>query len=1392
MSQQITITGATGIGPYQVQVCDITYTTCVTVTGSTNIPPTFTFDVPPPFEDVSSLLVVLTDSTGCDYFEYFGCPPTPTPTPTPTLTPTPTPTYLCYCITAENITTNNGYFDYTDCSGNQVTNVLIPSGVTYFTCGIHPTNEINVRTTVGGFCDSNQSCPTPSCTPTPTNTPTPTPTNRGRYKSLHRTTNTSTGSSGATQLKLPLEPTGNYAFTVFWGDASSDVITAWNDPAVTHTYAAPGDYLVEIDGTCEGWRYNNAGDRKKILSVSDWGILKFGNNGDYFYGCSNLTLNSVNDTPDISLTTNMSQAFRECSSLSSFNNLNSWSTSNANDMSYMFSFCPLFNQNIGSWDVSNVTTMQGMFYDATLFNQDISTWNTQSLDDASYMFSDATNFNQDISTWITSGVTNMSGMFSDAISFDQPIGTWDVTNVNLMSYMFQGADSFDQDLGSWNVINVYDMSGMFDGIALSTQNYDSLLQGWSLLSPLQQNVIFDAGNSQYLTTSLSAITELTTFPNYWVITDGGQSRFESTWNTTNTSFGSSLSNQIQLPLEASGTYNFFVDWGDGNSDTITVWNDPLTLHTYTTPGVYIIKIYGQIEGWRFNNTGDRNKLLSITSWGQDFRLGNSNGYFRGCTNLVLSGVLDILDLTGTLTLVRAFSGCLSLTTVNNMDLWNTSFVTQMLSMFNGSTSFNQSIGSWNTSSVINMSQMFDNATSFNQPIGVWDTSSVIQMGSMFNNATSFNQPIGSWDTSSVTDMSGMFQNTVSFDQLIGTWDTSSVTNMNSMFENTISFNQPIGTWDTSSVTDMSGMFYDATSFNQPIGTWNTSSVTSMGAMFGNAGSFNQPIGSWDTSSVTDMNNMFTNVTSFDQDLGTWNVTSLLTAGSMFAGVTLSTPNYDSLLIGWASYGVALQSGVPFDGGGSQYTSAAVASRGYLTGTKLWIITDGGLVSTTPFVSNWDTTQTSFGSSLVNQVQLPLEISGVYNFTVDWGDGSPIDTITVWNDPLTLHTYALAGTYVLTITGQIEGWRFNGFGDRNKLLNISSWGPDFRLGNSNGYFRDCSNLDLSFVSDILDLTGTLDMSNMFRSCASLTTVNNMDLWNTSSVTIMSQMFFGSTSFNQPIGVWDTSSVIDMGFMFNGATSFNQPIGTWDTSSVIDMTSMFANATSFNQPIGTWNTSSVTNMSGMFNGATSFDQPIGTWNTSSVTNMTFMFNNATSFNQPIGTWNTSSVNAMSSMFFGATSFNQPIGTWNTSSVNAMSSMFANATSFNQPIGTWNTSSVVTMGSMFGGATSFNQPIGTWNTSSVTNMSGMFNGATSFDQDLGSWDVSIVVNMISMLNNSGLSVANYDLTLCGWSLIGTLQTGVPLGALGLTYTILTGGPCRGVLTGTWSWTITGDTGI
>jgi surface protein len=465
-----------------------------------------------------------------------------------------------------------------------------------------------------------------------------------------------------------------------------------------------------------------------------------------------------------------------------------------------------------------------------------------------------------------------------------------------------------------------------------------------------------------------------------------------------------------------------------------------------------------------------------------------------------------------------------------------------------------------------------------------------------------------------------------------------------------------------------------------------------------------------------MGGMFANATSFNQNLGSWNIISVTDMNGMLNSCGMSSTNYDSTLCGWSLL-PTLQTGVLLGALGLFYSPAGLTCRNILTGTYSWVITGDNPLVVTPFVSNWDTTQTSGGSSLANQVQLPLDFSGTYNFTVDWGDGSPIDTITVWNDPLTLHTYGVSGTYTITITGQIEGFRFNNTGDRDKLLNITSWGPNFRLGNNNSYFYGCTNLDLSFVSDILDLTGTISMTNTFRDCTSLTTVNNMNLWDTSSIVSMSSMFRNATSFNQPIGTWDTSSVTTMGSMFNNATLFNQPIGTWITSLVTNMTLMFAGATSFNQPIGTWDVSSVITINAMFDTAISFNQPIGTWDVSNITDMSGMFQSATSFNQPIGTWNTSL---------------------------------------------------------------------------VTNMISMFNNATLFNQPIGTWDVSLVTSMNNMLDNCGLSQANYDNLLIGWSILPSLQLGVTLGALNIQYTQPPSAVALArntVLIGTYGWTIVGD---
>ena len=199
----------------------------------------------------------------------------------------------------------------------------------------------------------------------------------------------------------------------------------------------------------------------------------------------------------------------------------------------------------------------------------------------------------------------------------------------------------------------------------------------------------------------------------------------------------------------------------------------------------------------------------------------------------------------------------------------TSGVTNMSSLFQSLTSFNEDISRWDTSSVTDMTFMFFFASSFNQDIGSWDVSQVTDMSPMFYFASSFNQDIGRWNVSSVTNMKNMFNGASAFNQNIGNWNTSAVTDMYGMFDAASSFNQDIGNWNTGRVTDMTYMFQSASSFNQDIGRWDVRQVRDMPAMFAGASSFNQDISGWYTILVTDMFAMFFGASSFNQDLSGW-------------------------------------------------------------------------------------------------------------------------------------------------------------------------------------------------------------------------------------------------------------------------------------------------------------------------------------------------------------------------------------------------------------------------------------------------------------------------------------------------------------------------------------------
>ena len=251
-------------------------------------------------------------------------------------------------------------------------------------------------------------------------------------------------------------------------------------------------------------------------------------------------------------------------------------------------------------------------------------------------------------------------------------------------------------------------------------------------------------------------------------------------------------------------------------------------------------------------------------------------------------------------------------------------VTDMSSLFERATNFNQNIGGWDTSGVTDMSRMFLLAGSFNQDIGGWDTSKVLTINRMFVGATNFNQNIGSWDMSGVTDMSYVFSDATNFNQDIGGWDTSNVTNMTDMFEEARAFNQDIGGWDTSSVSAMNSMFSFATNFNQDIGGWNTSNVTNMSYMFAYAANFNQDIGGWDTSSVGTMRGMFSGATNFNQDIRGWDVGDVTNFYKMFDGADAFRSSFSAPVTPKASFFTSPNS-VPTADAGPDQTVASAAS-----------------------------------------------------------------------------------------------------------------------------------------------------------------------------------------------------------------------------------------------------------------------------------------------------------------------------------------------------------------------------------------------------------------------------------------------------------------------------------
>jgi surface protein len=954
---------------------------------------------------------------------------------------------------------------------------------------------------------------------------------------------TGTGTvTGTSSIALPLY--GTQAITASWGDGIVSLISQSAQVDRTHSYAEPGIYTVSITGTGQGFQFANGGDRNKLIDVGQWGSIEINNYA--FQGCQNLVGSAGDGASNVKGLTYVFNGSNIRGNLNKWNvsgvsgtvsrlfysgqynqPLNDWDVSNITGWDTTFIYSP-FNQNIGRWNVSKVTSFSNIFYGSGFNNggsPDINNWqiNTSSNVDMDSMFVGNSAFNQPIGNWNTSRVINMASMFGRVFSnppFNQNIGTWNVERVTNMSNMFRGPfnNGGSPSINNWRPISCSNFSGMF----YNATAFNQPIGNWPLsASSINMSSMFRGSsfNQNIGAWDVSRVTNM-----------GGMFQDNGGFNNS----GSSDINNWR-PISCSNFSSMFYN--------APAFNQP-------------------IGSWPIS--------ASNISMGYMFAFASSFNQYIGSWD-----VSNVTSMTNMFNNADAFN--------QNIGAWNVEKVTNMSSMFNGNRDFNNSgssdINNWRPISCSNFSSMFQSATAFNQPIGNWPLSaSNINMSSMFQSATAFNQDIGAWDTSNVLLMNGMFDFNTSFNQDIGSWDTSAVTNMQTMFRNATSFNQNIGSWDVGAVTNMTSMFNGATAFNNDgssdINNWDTSAMTNMQYMFNAATAFNQDIGLWNTSAVTTMQGMFNSATAFNQNIGSWDVSTVTTMASMFNSSGIDIPNYTKTLRGWGNLAntTGVQTAVPLGASGKKY-GAAHAQRKVLTDTYGWTITDSGQE---PFIFTINTTASSYNPGTELTFQLPILDANTGSYALDilvnWGDSS-VSSISSSNQSEIQHTYSNSGSYEITVTGSLTGFRFNNGGDKAKVTDVSKWSA-LEI-NTAGAFFGCSNLT-SVATDV-PFISTTSLRDCFQNAVSFTGDSGMENWDVSGVGNMQGMF-ASTAFDQNIGGWDVSNVSIMTLMFIYNSAFNNggsdSINNWDTSNVTSMYRMFESATGFNQDIGNWNVSSVT--------------------------------------------------------------------------------------------------------------------------------------------------------------------------------------------------------------------------
>lgn len=373
------------------------------------------------------------------------------------------------------------------------------------------------------------------------------------------------------------------------------------------------------------------------------------------------------------------------------------------------------------------------------------------------------------------------------------------------------------------------------------------------------------------------------------------------------------------------------------------------------------------------------------------------------------------------------------------------------------------------------------------------------------------------------------------------------------------------------------------------------------------------------------------------------------------------------------------------------------------------------------------------------ITLPVQGTGL-NITVDWGDGSAIETITT---EYPTHTYAQAGVYEIAVAGNCPEWgkisyqEFMGFGETSKNYTYAKYLTNvIQLGELNAtkyIFAKCENLT-SFKGEKLVSPNTF---------ANINTLNSM--------------FWGCTNLKEiDLTNFDTKNVTDMNRMFEGCSSVvTLDLTSFDTSKVTNMGRLFAGCTNLkNVDISKLKTDLVTTMSYMFGNCRNLKTlDFSNFNTSNVKEMAWMFGNCSSIEAlDLSMFNTSNVTTMAAMFQNCGAKTIDVSSFDTSKVENMYCMFQLSKVKELDLSSFKTQNLKNMNSMFRLTNLESLDLSGFDTSNVTNMIGLFEYSSTLEAlDLSNFDTT---DMTRLVDENGNVTEGMDGILNGTSKLKSIQ--------------------------------------